>query len=44
MAKEHSLLNDEDFLAATKLRKLEAKRKAEKLRTETLGEVRKRYG
>jgi Arc/MetJ-type ribon-helix-helix transcriptional regulator len=44
MAKEYSLLNDEDFLAAIKLRGLEARRKAGKLRTETLGEVRKRYG
>ena len=43
LAKEYSLLKDEDFLAAMKLHDLEAKRKAGKLKTETLDEVRKRY-
>jgi hypothetical protein len=40
---EKKLLKNEDFLAAMKLHELEAKRKAGKLKTETIGEAKKRY-
>jgi hypothetical protein len=40
---EKKLLDDEDSLIAMKLYELEVKRKAGTLRTETLGEVKKKY-
>jgi len=43
LAKEHSLLYDEDFLAARKLEEMERLRKAGKFKTETLDQVKKRY-
>ena len=44
LAKEYSLLKDDDFLAAMKLQEREALRKAGKIKTETLEQAKKRYG
>jgi hypothetical protein len=39
-----ALPKDEDFFAARKLEKMERLRKAGKIKTETLDQVKKRYG
>lgn len=44
MGKDYGVLDNEEFRLKLKLESLEAKRKSGELKTETLGEVKKRYG